>query len=89
MTTDDSTGETTPYPTGSGALDSVADAEELYRAVLNDPDRFFPRDAQGNRRISSMAFNDAGRRPSVDRAVLCPSGPQETRERFSPAASFP
>lgn len=59
----------------------VADDEVLYRAVLNDS-RFFPRDSQGARRISSMAFNDAGRRPSVDRALLCPGGPAETRNRF-------
>jgi hypothetical protein len=33
-----------------------------------------------------MAFNDAGRRPSVDRARLCPGGPEETRARFSPGS---
>lgn len=37
-------------------------------------------------RISSMAFNDVARRPSVDRAALCPGGPQETRDRFSPGS---
>lgn len=59
----------------------VTDNEVLYRAVLNEP-RFFPKDSQGGHRISSMAFNDAGRRPSVDRAVLCPNGPADTRQRF-------
>jgi len=63
----------------------VTDEEALYRAVLNDP-RFFPVDAQGQPRISSQAFNDAGRRPSVDRAALCPGGPAETRDRFRPGS---
>lgn len=61
----------------------VGDEEVLYRAVANEQ-RVFPLDGQGVRRISSMAFNDAGRRPSVDRAILCPGGPSETRLRFSP-----
>src|SRR2546422_4178243 len=52
----------------------VADDEVLYRAVLNDPP-FFPIDANGMRRVSSMAFNDPARRPSVDRAAFCPGGP--------------
>ena len=63
----------------------VSDEETLYRAVLNDA-RFFPEDNQGRRRVSSMAFNDAGRRPSVDRAVLCPGGPADTQGRFSPGS---
>ena len=45
--------------------------------------RYFPEDGQGGRRISSLAFNDTGRRPSVDRAMLCPNGPADTRQRFS------
>src|SRR5205085_10172289 len=61
----------------------VTDDETLYRAVRNDP-RIFAVDADGRPRISSMAFNDPGRRPSVDRAALCPGGPAETRDRFSP-----
>lgn len=65
--------------------DPVGDEEVLYRAVANEL-RYFPVDGQGNRRISSMAFNDAGRRPSVDRAAFCPGGAQETRERFSPGS---
>src|SRR5690348_6575210 len=65
----------------------VADDEVLYRAVLNDP-RFFPEDGQGGRRISSMAFNDAGRRSSVDRALLCPGGPAETQKRFHPGSGI-
>ncbi len=63
----------------------VADEETLYRAVRNDP-RFFAVDSNGLPRISSMAFNDPGRRPSVDRAALCPDGPEETRDRFSPGS---
>ncbi len=63
-------------------LSRVDESEVLYRAVKNDP-RMFPTDGEGNRRISSMAFNDARRRPSVDRAILCPEGPAETRDRFS------
>ncbi|MCC6444941.1 MAG: hypothetical protein IT210_15985 [Armatimonadetes bacterium] len=65
--------------------DPVADTEILYRALHNDP-RLLPIDAQGRRRISSMAFNDARRRPSVDRAVLCPGGPAETQARFAPGS---
>jgi hypothetical protein len=63
----------------------VADTETLYRAVRNDP-RFIAMDSDGKPRISSIAFNDPGRRPSVDRAALCPDGPQETRDRFSPGS---
>lgn len=59
----------------------IGDEEILYRAVANEA-RYFPVDAEGNTRISSTAFNDAGRRPSVDRAALCPGGPEETRARF-------
>lgn len=65
--------------------DPVGDEEVLYRAVASDP-RYFPVDSQGNRRISSMAFNDAGRRPSVDRAALCPGGALDTQARFSPGS---
>jgi hypothetical protein len=61
--------------------DRVADYEALYRALPNDL-RFLPADGQGRRRISSMAFNDVRRRPSVDRAVLCTNGPADTRGRF-------
>jgi hypothetical protein len=63
----------------------IADEEVLYRAVLNDP-RMLPEDNEGNLRISTLAFNDPARRPSVDRAVLCPGGPEETRKRFSPGS---
>ena len=67
--------------------DSVADVEILYRALAPDP-RMLPIDAEGNRRISSNAFNDAGRRPSVDRALLCPGGPEESRTRFRPGSGI-
>src|SRR5579872_1145204 len=66
----------------SPADDYVADDEVLYRSVAGDL-RLFPLDGQGERRISSMAFNDAGRRPSVDRAILCPGGPTDSQLRFS------
>ena len=59
----------------------VRDEEILYRAVANEV-RYFPVDAEGNTRISSTTFNDAGRRPSVDRAVLCPGGLKDTQSRF-------
>ena len=64
------------------AFAPIENDEILYRAVRNDP-RFFPEDGQGGRRISSMAFNDPNRRPSVDRALFCPAGAEETRARFS------
>ena len=65
----------------------VADTETLYRAVRNDL-RFIALDSDGNVRISSMAFNDPERRPSVDRVALCPGGPQETRDRFRPGSGI-
>lgn len=61
--------------------DLVADDETLYRAVRNDS-RCFPVDEAGRMRISSTAFNDRLRRPSVDRACLCINGPEDTRMRF-------
>lgn len=64
----------------------VSDDEILYRAVANEP-RYFPTDADGNPRISGMAFNDVNRRPSVDRAALCPGGPEETQSRFRSGSS--
>ena len=63
----------------------VENEDVLYRAVLNDP-RFFPVDGNGIQRISSMAFNDPDRRPSVERALLCPGGPLDTRARFKPGS---
>ena len=94
--TQDMTQDTAPRPKPAAPLrparddqvlsDEVLGDEVLYRAVANDPDRYLPLDAQGNRRVSSTVFNDAGRRPSVDRAALCPGGPQETRARFSPGS---
>ena len=63
----------------------VLDAETLYRAIRSDA-RLLTLDSEGRPRISSMAFNDPGRRPSVDRAALCPGGPAETRDRFSPGS---
>ncbi len=59
----------------------VADDEILYRAVLNEA-RFFPSDGQGGYRISSIAFNDVGRRPSVERGTFCPNGASDTQARF-------
>ena len=67
--------------------DSIEDDETLYRAIAPDP-RLLPLDAEGNPRISSNAFNDASRRPSVDRALLCPRGPDEARERFRPGSGI-
>ncbi|MDX1934256.1 MAG: hypothetical protein SFU56_16770 [Capsulimonadales bacterium] len=65
--------------------DPVTDDEILYRALSADP-RYLAPDGQGGFRISSMAFNDAGRRPSVDRAALCPDGAVEIQARFSPGS---
>ena len=59
----------------------VANDEILYRAVMNEA-RFFPSDGHGGYRISSIAFNDIERRPSVDRAALCPNGASNTQNRF-------
>ena len=62
--------------------DSITDEELVFRAVRDQP-LLFPKDDTGKVRISSMAFNDLSRRPSVDRANMCLNGPSETRDRFS------
>ena len=61
---------------------SVADDELLYRAIRPDANLLTYYD-DGSLRISSNAFNDALRRPSVDRASLCIEGPAECQMRFA------
>ena len=66
-------------------LQTVADDEVLYRAIRSDAN-LLKYDDNGNLRISSNAFNDALRRPSVDRACLCTAGPTECQMRFAPGS---
>ena len=66
-----------------GTPQSVADDEVLYRAIRPDAN-LLTYDDDGSLRISSNAFNDALRRPSVDRACLCTDGPTECQMRFAP-----
>ena len=68
-----------------GTPQSVADDEVLYRAIRSDAN-LLTYDDNGNLRISSNAFNDALRRPSVDRACLCTDGPTECQMRFAPGS---
>ena len=68
-----------------GTPQSVADDEVLYRAIRSDAN-LVTYDDNGNLRISSNAFNDALRRPSVDRACLCTDGPTECQMRFAPGS---
>lgn len=64
---------------------SVDDHELLYRAIRSDAN-LLTYDDDGSLRISSNAFNDALRRPSVDRASLCIDGPTECQMRFAPGS---
>lgn len=64
---------------------SVADDELLYRAIRPDAN-LLTYDDDGSLRISTNAFNDASRRPSVDRACLCSDGPKECQMRFAPGS---
>lgn len=61
---------------------NVDDHELLYRAIRPDAN-LLTYNEDGTLRISSNAFNDALRRPSVDRASLCIEGPEECQMRFA------
>lgn len=54
------------------SLEHVKDEELLYRAVRNDPGREY-KYIDGALVVSASAFNDAGLKPSVDRAELVSS----------------
>lgn len=56
-------------------LEAVGDDELLHRSVRADDCAI----VDGRLRISSQAFNDAKRKPSVDRKILRPN-PEETRK---------
>ena len=59
--------------------DHIGDLETLYRRVPNVNSHFgFP---EGKLRFSSSAFNDAGFKPSVDRAALRKS-PHESKKNL-------
>ena len=57
--------------------DKVEDDEGLYRSV---PKECFSI-ADGPLRLSSTAFNDPSKKPSVDRAKLCGSDPAYTKKK--------
>jgi len=57
----------------------IPDSERLYRRVLSGRGQVM-RDSGGRLRISSMAFEDRGRKPSVDRESLCAGGAEWTRQ---------
>ena len=63
----------------------VDNHELLYRAIRPDAN-LLTYNEDGTLRISSNAFNDALRRPSVDRASLCIDGPAECQMRFAPGS---
>lgn len=68
-------------------MSEVADDEILYRAVAPDP-RLLSIGEDRVPRISSNAFNDPARRPSVDRAALCSGGIDESLARFRPGSGI-
>ena len=65
----------------------VDNHELLYRAIRPDAN-LLTYNEDGTLRISSNAFNDALRRPSVDRASLCIGGPAECQMRFAPGSGI-
>jgi hypothetical protein len=69
--------------TEAPATTPVLDDETLYRSVRDDRLNFVC-DGQGSlTRLSTTAFNDRGKEPSVDRATLRPSGPPSSRRSES------
>lgn len=65
---------------GVGAGDRVDDAEVLYRSVERT---LWKKKNDGEFYLSSQAFADRNRRPSVDRAKLCDHDPGYTQFRSS------
>lgn len=61
------------------AIQTVLDDETLYRSVPIGQN-LYRTDPDGRWRLSSQAFNDRTREPSVDRATLC--GDDPTRSQF-------
>ncbi|MGI8554546.1 MAG: hypothetical protein ACR2PL_27710, partial [Dehalococcoidia bacterium] len=62
--------------------DRVADEELLYHRVR---EQYFGRDAENKPFVSTNAFNDKQKKPSVDRANLTGFDPQRTRWEVSDA----
>jgi hypothetical protein len=65
---------------GVGAVDRVDDDESLYRSVART---LWKQKYDGEFYLSSQAFADRNRRPSVDRAKLCDHDPSYTQFRPS------
>ena len=65
---------------GVGASDHVHDDETLYRSVAPS---LWKQKSEGEFYLSSQAFADRNRRPSVDRAKLCGHDPSYTQFRPS------
>lgn len=61
------------------AIQTVLDDETLYRSVPIGHN-LYRTDPDGRWRLSSQAFNDRTKEPSVDRAALCDNDP--TRSQF-------
>ncbi|MBP0631978.1 hypothetical protein [Cupriavidus sp. AcVe19-1a] len=57
--------------------DVIDDTEIVYRRVPNDP--MFFRIEEGRLRLTSAAFNDKAKRPSVDRSSLLNKDPQRAK----------
>ena len=65
---------------GEGAGDHVRDDETLYRSVVPS---LWKQKSDGEFYLSTQAFADRNRRPSVDRARLCGHDPSYTQFRPS------
>ena len=63
------------------SLSEVHDEENLYRRVPDEPHNFAGEGAEF--RVSSQAFADRGRKPSVDRAWLKGNQPRNARQNPS------
>jgi hypothetical protein len=59
------------------SLDHVHDDETLYHVVVDDPRNF--KVVNGELKLSSTAFGDRERRPSVDRAYLRDNDPRNSQ----------
>jgi hypothetical protein len=64
-----------------GASDHVYDDETLYRSVVPS---LWKQKSDGEFYLSSQAFADRNRRPSVDRARLCGHDPSYTQLPIAP-----
>ena len=63
------------------AEDRVCDDEVLYRRVPDIPGGFHKPISGGGRRVTSGAFSDRHKQPSVDRAILRDNNPENSKRK--------